>query len=329
MIDEIAAARGLTREQLADRTVPDLGLGAEGGLRLDFGPRAFSVHFDEGLQPFIRDESGRRLKDLPKPNSRDDAVQSKAAVQQYKDLKKQARSLSTLQIRRLESAMCAQRRWSTEEFDSLLLKHPLMGHLCQRLVWGLYAADGNLQQTVRVAEDRSLADWQDERVSLPMAMQVGIVHPLELDVESAQGFGQVFSDYEILQPFEQLQRAAYNLPPELLSGNRLPEWSGRSVTVSSLLGLEQRGWNRQVGDGGMIDALAKPVGDGLEVVIHVSGEWFIGAPAEGAQVEHIHDVILRVGYGPVGDRECRFSVLDPICLSELQRDLHKMAWFVE
>ena len=329
MIDEIAEARGLNREQLADRSVPDLGLGEDGQLNLDFGQRKFSLHFDEGLMPFVRDETGRRLKDLPKSNSRDDAVLAKAAVQQYKDLKKQARSLSTLQIRRLESAMCSRRRWSAEEFASLLLKHPVMGHLCQRLLWGLYDAKGQLTGVVRVAEDRSLADRQDDAVCLPPTAELGIVHPLELDAEVAGDFGQVFSDYEILQPFEQLQRPVYTLSPELMAGNRLPEWSGRNVRLASLLGLEQRGWNRQVGDGGMIDSLIKPLGKDLSVAIYISGEWFVGAPAEGSQEQSIEHVVLLPSHGHSVDGQVRFSMLDPISLSELLRELNKMVWFVD
>ncbi|STM38261.1 WGR domain-containing protein [Escherichia coli] len=37
-----------------------------------FGPRQFTVSFDETLKPFVRDVSGSRLKDLPKPNKSDD-----------------------------------------------------------------------------------------------------------------------------------------------------------------------------------------------------------------------------------------------------------------
>ncbi len=54
--------------ELEDRLAPDLGLDDNGSLLLDFGPRQFTVSFDETLKPFVRDASGSRLKDLPKPN---------------------------------------------------------------------------------------------------------------------------------------------------------------------------------------------------------------------------------------------------------------------
>jgi hypothetical protein len=49
-IERIAEARGLSADQLADRLAPDLGLDANGGLRLDFGPRQFFLGFDESLK---------------------------------------------------------------------------------------------------------------------------------------------------------------------------------------------------------------------------------------------------------------------------------------
>ncbi len=74
--------------ELEDWLAPDLGLDDNGSLLLDFGPRQFTVSFDETLKPFVRDVSGSRLKDLPKPNKSDDESRSNDAVTRYKLLKK-------------------------------------------------------------------------------------------------------------------------------------------------------------------------------------------------------------------------------------------------
>ncbi len=74
--------------ELEDRLAPDLGLDDNGSLLLDFGPRQFTVSFDETLKPFVRDASGSRLKDLPKPNKSDDESQANDAVNRYKLLKR-------------------------------------------------------------------------------------------------------------------------------------------------------------------------------------------------------------------------------------------------
>jgi len=118
-IDAIAEARGLTTEELEDRLAPDLGLDERGTLRLDFGPRAFSVGFDETLKPYVREldaegRPGKRMSDLPKPKQTDDAGLSKAAVDRFKLLKKDARTIANQQVLRLETAMCTRRRWTPE-----------------------------------------------------------------------------------------------------------------------------------------------------------------------------------------------------------------------
>ncbi|BBU82671.1 hypothetical protein EIMP300_40710 [Escherichia coli] len=79
-IANIAESRELTVAELEDRLAPDLGLDDNGSLLLDFGPRQFTVSFDETLKPFVRDASGSRLKDLPKPNKSDDESQANNAV---------------------------------------------------------------------------------------------------------------------------------------------------------------------------------------------------------------------------------------------------------
>lgn len=45
----VAENRGLSQEELADRLVPTLGLDDPQALSFDFGPRQFTVRFDENL----------------------------------------------------------------------------------------------------------------------------------------------------------------------------------------------------------------------------------------------------------------------------------------
>uniref|UniRef100_UPI0021497014 DUF4132 domain-containing protein n=1 Tax=Tahibacter caeni TaxID=1453545 RepID=UPI0021497014 len=332
LLGEIAQARGLTPEELADRSVPDLDLDESGRLVLDFGPRQFVVRFSGQLEPELRDARDRALKSLPKPNGSDDAVAAKAATEQFKDLKKQIKSLSGLQLRRLEAAMCAQRRWSREDFDQLLRRHPLLRHPVQRLVWGGFDADDGLLATFRVVEDLSLADAQDAPANVPGAARIGIVHPLRLPPAELAGFGQIFADYEILQPFEQLARRTYRLDPALRDGNVLPEWAGRRVTVASLLGLEQRGWRREVGDGGIIDGFTRPLGDGLSMFLDIAAlgdGWFVAQPADTKLVHEIARVALGRSRFEAAAERPTFASLDAITFSELQRDLDLMAWFVD
>ncbi|MBP9061639.1 MAG: DUF4132 domain-containing protein, partial [Rhodoferax sp.] len=145
MIQSAADTRGLSLEELADRLVPALGLDEEGALVLDFGPRQFALTFDEELKPVVLDAKGVRLKDLPKPNKSDDAALAKATADRLKLLRKDARTLASLQITRMERAMVSARRWPLAEFKRFFIDHPLMRYLSARLVWGRYES-GQLVQ---------------------------------------------------------------------------------------------------------------------------------------------------------------------------------------
>lgn len=242
-IAAIAQARELSREQLDDRLVPDLGLDADGSLRLDFGPRQFTVGFDEALAPYVRDGDGKRLRELPKPGRGDDAALAALASAQWKSLKASARALASLQIARLEQAMCTRRRWNAGEWQTLIVRHPLLRHLARRLLWAVYV-DDRPQRCLRVAEDGSFADASDSLLTLADGDEIGLAHPCELDPAAAMAFGQQFADYEILQPFPQLGREVWRLDPAEAAGDTLQRFSGRRVASGSLLGLESRGWRR-------------------------------------------------------------------------------------
>lgn len=178
-INMVAENRGLTMAELEDRLAPDLGLDSSGSLTLDFGPRQFTVGFDETLKPVVRDANGKVLKDLPKPNQSDEKTQATDAVNLFKQLKKDVRAIASQQIDRLEQAMCQRRRWTAEQFRLFLVEHPLVRHLTRRLLWGVYNDENALITCFRVAEDSTYSDAQDELFTLP-AGNIGIPHVLEI-----------------------------------------------------------------------------------------------------------------------------------------------------
>lgn len=323
LIAEIAEARGLSTEELADRSVPDLGLDSAGTLHLDYGPRQFRVHFNEFLQPCVCEAGGAHLKDLPKPKASDDATLARAAVQQYQDLKRQARSLASLQLQRLEQAMCSQRRWSAADFGQLLLAHPLLRALALRLLWGAYDRAGTLIAAFRAAEDLSLADRHDQTWSLPEDVQIGIVHPILLAPDCLDDFRRIYADYAISQPFPQLQRELYRCRSDADFEPR--QWIGRSVSVGALLGLEQRGWQRTVGDGGAIDGLSKALPEQRSMVLHFCGDgWHVGSPPDTRARQDITQLILIDPKASQGAARTTLAQLDAVSTSELLRDLHRL-----
>lgn len=322
---EVAAGLGLAPDQLADRLVPDLGLDAKGSLTLDYGPRQFVVGFDERLKPYVRDADGKRRKDLPKPGVKDDATLAPAAYQRFAGLKKDVRTIASEQIRRLEQAMVTQRRWTGAEFRQLFVGHPLVWHLVRRLVWGRYDERGELVGALRVAEDRTFADVNDDPVSLPDDAVVGVVHPVHL-ADSVAAWSEVFADYEILQPFPQLGRDVHTLTGTELTAHRLTRFEGITVHVGKLLGLERRGWYRtSPEDGGVQCNVERELPGGGGVVIGLDPGIAVGLVDEFVDQKLYEIWVRRAQDSYWSDKQVvSFGDLDPVTASEIIRDLEEI-----
>ncbi|MDP2218679.1 MAG: DUF4132 domain-containing protein [Hydrogenophaga sp.] len=333
-IQRVANERDLTMDQLTDRTVPTLGLNERGLLVLDFGPRQFQAHLTPDLTPLLADAEGRPLKTLPKPNAQDSATQAKDAAADWKDFKKQLKTVASAQIARLENAMCQQRRWTANEFIPFFVRHPLLRTLTQRLVWAAFDASGQLLGCLRIAEDLTLVDVADEPFdldTLPEGSHLGLPHPLELPEAVRNAWGQLLADYGIAQPFEQLARPLHTLTADELTRADLPRYADRRVGTGSLLGLENRGWKRHAGDGGMIDHFAKPVATDLVARLCIEeGEWFIAGPPPAGDVSHTLRGLYLIRSASSNTTATatppRWAELPPIAQAEMLRDLEKMAW---
>lgn len=320
-ISEVAEGLGLTGEQLSDRLVPDLGLDPDGTTVVDYGPRRFTVGFDEQLRPFVLDAEGKRRKDLPAPGVRDDQELAPAERKRFTALKKDVRTIASDQIRRLEAAMVTQRSWTAAEFRELFVQHPLVWHLVRRLVW-LAEADGSVT-AFRVAEDRSFADVDDDAFTLADDATVRLAHPLHLG-DAVPQWSELFADYEILQPFPQLGRPVLRLAPEEVTANRLHRFEGCTVPVGRLLGLTKRGWERGAPqDAGVERWFSKPLAEGCHLVIALDEGIAVGV-VDMFPDQTFETVWLDTEPGDHWSSRqypLRFGDLDPVAVSELLADL--------
>ncbi|MEU8658552.1 DUF4132 domain-containing protein [Actinoplanes philippinensis] len=207
-LTQAAARRGLSVTQLAGRLAITHGLDA--GLAVDYGPRSFPVVVDEHLTAQVTGPGGRVLARPPKPGVKDTNA---GAYQWFLQFKKDLRATAAAQTARLEREMHARRLRPARDLGGVLLPHPILGPIARRLLWGEYDTANRLVRALRVAEDGSLADVHDTTVIVGGDTPLGIVHPAELGDELA-GWAQIIADYEILQPFPQLDRPVVALTGE-------------------------------------------------------------------------------------------------------------------
>ncbi len=323
MMEGIAQSRGFTREQLADRIVPDCGLDERGSRVFDFGPRQFRFVLGPEMKPLVRDADGKIRSDLPAPTKADEPDKAEAAVAEWKLLKKTLREVLKIQAERLEDAMITGRRWTPDEFQTLLVQHPLMVNLVRQLVLATYNDAGKVTQTFRVTEDQTLADHNDEDIGLPSSGRIGVVHPAHLDEALKSAWGQVLSDYAIIPPFAQLGRDICRPDPADLEATEITRYRGPKVPGIVMYGmLERSQWLRDTpADGGGFKQHSKhfPSAD-LTAFIKYTG-LAMGYHEEKQELESVYFVPGHVKPTWWGDHKDRLRIkdVDTVVASEVLR----------
>ncbi len=319
-LDALAAQRRITTDELADRSIPDFGLGKDGRLTLDYGSRGFVIDLDEQLKPVVFEgrragdgswAAGPRRNTLPKPATQDDRAVATAAYDQFTALRDGAKKVAGEQVRRMEQAMVESRRWSVQAHRELFVDHPMLRQLARRLVWATFGVDGTIHQSFRIAEDLTFADLDDDVVVISDDAEVGIAHPLLLG-EAAAEWASIFADYALLQPFSQLDRAFW-APDSPEFAADLRGYHDLECSPGRLLALAHHGWKRESSDGA-IDRMVRPLsaGGAIHLWISPSMEW-------RNLMQYSAHTITRVNL--VGTD---LNTLAPVTASELIRELEAL-----
>lgn len=242
--EELAAAaadRGQTLEQLEDRTVPDLGLSG-GGLVFSYGPRQFRLALGAGLTVVARDDRGKPHAALPPPRKTDDARLVAEAREAFRLARTRAGEVLSAVCDRLERGLVHQRRWPADDFDRFLVRHPITGAVACRLVWGWFGVDGSLTGTFRVTDEGESAG-PDDRPAVANAIQVGLVHPVQLSAAERAAWAERLADYELVPPFPQLARPVFDLPDGDREVTEVLRFAAKSVPWAAIQRtVRDRGW---------------------------------------------------------------------------------------
>ena len=331
MMEAIARDRGLARAELEDRIIPDCRLDERGGRVLDFGPRQFRFALGPELKPMVRDAAGKLKDDLPKPTAKDDPAKAAAAVEEWKRLKKLVREVAKVQAERLERAMFTRRRWRPADFESVVVRHPLMIHLVRAVLWGGYDEAGALVGTFRVTEERDYAGVDEAPYRLDGLAGVGVVHPLQLTAEQVSAWGEVFNDYEIIQPFLQLGRKVHRLEPDELKAKELLRNKGITVPAVTLVGiLERHGWNRGMAEGGGLFREHTKSFEGANVTAVIQYNGIVAGSIAYSEDQDVERCFFAPGIPPFARHPrlkdaLRLDQVDPVVVSEVLGTLAVLA----
>lgn len=316
IVRDLAAGFGLSPAEFADRAVPDLGLSEHGTFIVDYGTRQFVIGLDDDLDPMVCEADGTVRESLPRPGSTD-GPGAPAAYAAFASFKKALKAAIVDQSIRMETAMVQRRRWSAATQRDLYIDHPLLRQLASRLVWATFDADGTPGVVFRIDVDGTLADIDDDRIELPDDASVGIAHPLHLG-DSIKTWSEVFADYGLAQPFQQLERRYFDAEsPQLREG---PDaFRGSAVQTGRLLALNRYGWAKGYGDNGSTTRFLRTLpGNRGQVRLYIS-PGIDGRDPMGIPEQTIENVVLPDDLG--GPEQTWHAGLSEIEASELLREL--------
>ncbi len=275
LIEDIAARRGWTTEELADRTIPTAGLDETGSADLDCGTgRTYRMMLDPSDALVLLNASGQPVKALPSPRADEEKPLIEEAKKALATARKEIKQVIPDQTARLREAMCLERTWPVEDWQLYVLGHPIVARLARRLVWMGLDADGKYLATFRPLDDNSLSDTRDDTVDAARFTSVQLAHSRLVDAATVKAWQQHLADYEVTSPFDQFGRDLPVLDAARKDDKEINDRRGWMIETFKLRGAATRlGYNRGAAeDGGVFMTYERTYQTaGLVALINFSG----------------------------------------------------------
>ena len=158
--------------------------------------------------------------------------------------------MAASQKQRLERVLTTERQWSADSWKALFVNNPVMNLFAWGLIWGRYEGDV-LMETFRYMEDGSFNTAEETLYEFPKEGTIGLIHPVELSKQLLEKWREQLSDYQVAQPFLQIDRPVYRPKEKEKKEGQLTRFQGRTVNGFSLAGkLLRQGWMRGLAEGG-------------------------------------------------------------------------------
>ncbi|WIH82085.1 DUF4132 domain-containing protein [Brachyspira pilosicoli] len=259
-LKKTAKALEISEDELIDKIIPDLDFDKKGMRELHYGGeanRVFKLQIKNDFTIEVTDSNDKVLKSLPAPNSKDDKAIADASKKELTLIKKNIKMISSNQMRRLNKVLLNGRKWSYKTFTELFVENPIMNIFALKLIWGVYDEKNNLIESFRYMEDGSFNTFDEEEYifedSLKNKKNITLVHPIELDEEKLSKWRNQLSDYEILQPINQLDLLFEEVKEEHIKNNKIISFEDKEITAGEIMSMANKmsfERSRDIEDGG-------------------------------------------------------------------------------
>lgn len=240
-MDRIAAARGVSRQQLEDMIVPRFGIDT-GELQLALGARRFRLVLDPDLAPALVEQDGRHYRAMPRSAPGLPPEQIAAAQESWRTLRREVNHEIRTQSRRLESAMVEGRRWAAGDWRRIFLGHPLLEPLARQVLWAGYDEAGQPIEVFCLAGDGSLTSESYGPALLDAYAAVGIPHPVDATPARRRQWDELQHDFDILPLFPQAARTIYTIAAAQASETSIPGLPEGKLRAGVSISTASKGW---------------------------------------------------------------------------------------
>lgn len=250
----------ISEDELIDKIIPDLDFDKKGMRELHYGGeanRVFKLQIKNDFTIEVTDSNDKVLKSLPAPNSKDDKAIADASKKELTLIKKNIKMITSNQITRLNKVLLNGRKWSYKTFTELFVENPIMNIFALKLIWGVYDEKNNLIESFRYMEDGSFNTFDEEEYifedSLKNKKNITLVHPIELDEDKLSKWRNQLSEYEILQPINQLDLLFEEVKEEHIKNNKIISFEDREITAGEIMSMANKmsfERSRDIEDGG-------------------------------------------------------------------------------
>jgi Domain of unknown function (DUF4132) len=212
-VDALAAAQGLTRDELLEMAVEAHGLGPEGTRR--------SV-LAEGWLAVVRADARTARLGYENPGSQPrkslPAAVKQASAGLLAAVNKDVKAIRTTignERARLDACLPAGRSWPVSRWRGLYLDHPVTGRLTRALIWTFSTPPGTVVATGLPVSGETLLTSDGTEVSMPGgdATEVRLWHPVHATADEVRAWRQLLLGRLLVQPVKQAFREVYVLTP--------------------------------------------------------------------------------------------------------------------
>lgn len=319
LVARIAEDNDWSLDQLADRTVPTLGLDDAGRLELPCGDdRTYVAQLDEALDLVLFNPDGRQVKALP--TGEDDAtVEAKAT---FADAKKTLTQAVTMQRDRLFDAMCSGRVWPAGDWLTDIHGHPVLRKMAQQLVWLGLNPEGEVLSAFRPTPEGDFIGADDAARVPGDYAAIRLAHSMLVSPEDDKAWAAHLADHEVKPLFAQFGRRTVGTVAE--DADAVDDRLGWVTDTFTVRGLAKKlGYDRgAAGDGGHFDHyLRRFPAAGLVAMITFSGNCLPeeNLPAVIHTLKFARDRDGKPGGGVMPAK------VPPVLLSECWQDYHAAA----